>query len=54
MCTSMSTQQIAIFGDKLMVQRETLRWKLRDLALGCATVARREHDFIHLEWTQSP
>lgn len=27
----MSTQQIAIFGDKLVVQRELLCWKLRDL-----------------------
>lgn len=26
MCVSMSTQQIAIFGDKLVVQRETLGW----------------------------
>ena len=38
MCVSMSTQQIAIFGDKLVVRREELAWKVRDLVLH-ATVA---------------
>lgn len=33
MCVSMSTQQIAIFGDKLVVRREKLRWEVRDLVV---------------------